>query len=194
VRYQVRAISTLWTFFTKRSPCQLFLELDGLKQIDDHYGHQTGSRALCRLGQRPAFLLPVPPRRGVAGTRCACLAPETGAAATLVARPPARKLECIVGLPHTRNPSGPPRNIKAYLERERPNVLPKSPEGQAIAYTLLNWKALRCYCEDGDLAIDNNGANTASGIGTVMPRAGLCRVRADWVRHAACSSLPMRHK
>jgi hypothetical protein len=112
----------------------------------------------------------------------------------LVARPPARKLECIVGLPHTRNPSGPPRNIKAYLERERPNVLPKSPEGQAIAYTLLNWKALRCYCEDGDLAIDNNGANTASGIGTVMPRAGLCRVRADWVRHAACSSLPMRHK
>lgn len=37
-------------------------------------------------------------------------------------------------------------------------MLPKSPEGQAIAYTLSNWKALIRYCEDGDLEIDNNGA------------------------------------
>ena len=49
-------------------------------------------------------------------------------------------------------------NIKAYLKREQPKVLPKSPEGQAIAYTLSNWKALVRYCEDGDLEIDNNGA------------------------------------
>jgi hypothetical protein len=49
-------------------------------------------------------------------------------------------------------------DIHAYLERERPEVLPKSPEGQAIAYTLSNWKALVRYCEDGDLEIDNNGA------------------------------------
>jgi transposase len=49
-------------------------------------------------------------------------------------------------------------DIKAYLEAERPNVLPKSPEGQAIAYTLSNWDALVRYCSDGDLAIDNNGA------------------------------------
>jgi transposase len=49
-------------------------------------------------------------------------------------------------------------DIKAYLERERPNVLPKSPEGQAISYTLSNWDALMRYCEDGDLEIDNNGA------------------------------------
>jgi len=45
-----------------------------------------------------------------------------------------------------------------YLEREQPQVLPKSPEGEAIAYTLSNWKALTRYLEDGDLAIDNNGA------------------------------------
>jgi transposase len=49
-------------------------------------------------------------------------------------------------------------DIHAYLERERPRVLPKSPEGEAIAYTLSNWKALTRYLDDGDLAIDNNGA------------------------------------
>ncbi len=49
-------------------------------------------------------------------------------------------------------------DVHAYLERERPKVLPKSPEGQAIAYTLSNWAALIRYCEDGDLEIDNNGA------------------------------------
>lgn len=49
-------------------------------------------------------------------------------------------------------------DIRAYLEAEWPNVLPKSPEGQAIAYTLSNWEALVRYCSDGDLAIDNNGA------------------------------------
>jgi transposase len=49
-------------------------------------------------------------------------------------------------------------DIRAYLEVERPKVLPKSPEGQAIAYTLSNWKALVRYCQDGDLEIDNNGA------------------------------------
>jgi transposase len=49
-------------------------------------------------------------------------------------------------------------DIRAYLEREQPRVLPKSPEGQAIAYTLSNWKALTRYCDHGDLEIDNNGA------------------------------------
>ncbi len=49
-------------------------------------------------------------------------------------------------------------DIKAYLEKERPAVLPKSPEGLAIAYTLSNWEALIRYCDDGDLEIDNNGA------------------------------------
>jgi len=49
-------------------------------------------------------------------------------------------------------------DLKAYLERERPKVLPKSPEGQAISYTLSNWEALVRYSDDGDLEIDNNGA------------------------------------
>jgi len=49
-------------------------------------------------------------------------------------------------------------DIRIYLEREQPQVLPKSPEGEAIAYTLSNWKALIRYCDDGDLEIDNNRA------------------------------------
>ena len=49
-------------------------------------------------------------------------------------------------------------DIRAYLEREQSHVLPKSPEGQAIAYTLSNWNALTRYSDDGDLEIDNNGA------------------------------------
>ena len=49
-------------------------------------------------------------------------------------------------------------DIHTYLTREQPQVLPKSPEGEAIAYTLSNWKALTRYSEDGDLEIDNNGA------------------------------------
>jgi len=49
-------------------------------------------------------------------------------------------------------------DMRTYLQREQPQVLPKSPEGQAIAYTLSNWQALVRYCEDGELEIDNNGA------------------------------------
>ena len=49
-------------------------------------------------------------------------------------------------------------DVRAYLERERPRVLPKSPIGQAMAYTLSNWEALVRYAKDGDLEIDNNGA------------------------------------
>jgi hypothetical protein len=50
------------------------------------------------------------------------------------------------------------KDIRAYLEREQSAVLPKSPEGMAMAYTLSNWEALTRYCDDGDLGIDNNGA------------------------------------
>jgi hypothetical protein len=44
------------------------------------------------------------------------------------------------------------------LRAEKPKVLPKSPIGVAIDYALSNWEALLRYTEDGDLAIDNNGA------------------------------------
>jgi hypothetical protein len=49
-------------------------------------------------------------------------------------------------------------DLRAYLERERPRVLPKSPIAQAIGYMLSNWVALVRYAKDGDLEIDNNSA------------------------------------
>ena len=49
-------------------------------------------------------------------------------------------------------------DIKSYLQTERPKLLPKSPIAAAIDYTLSNGEALRRYTEDGDLEIDNNGA------------------------------------
>jgi transposase len=55
--------------------------------------------------------------------------------------------------------------LHAYLLQIRDQVLPKSPAGQAIAYALSNWAALARYASDGDLAIDNNGAErTMRGI------------------------------
>jgi transposase len=44
----------------------------------------------------------------------------------------------------------------AWLEGEQPQVLPKSPIGEALRYTQNQWEALGRYTEDGDLSIDNN--------------------------------------
>ena len=69
------------------------------------------------------------------------------------------KLEAAARLALRRERSQPLLDdLKAYLERERPRVLPKSPIAQAMAYTLSNWEALVRYAKDGDLEIDNNGA------------------------------------
>ena len=46
--------------------------------------------------------------------------------------------------------------LHGYLQKIQTEVLPKSPEGRAVRYTLKNWTALNRYCEDGNLSIDNN--------------------------------------
>src|SRR5690349_4309129 len=46
--------------------------------------------------------------------------------------------------------------LHKYLVEIQAAVLPKSPEGRAVRYTLKNWTALTRYCEDGDIGIDNN--------------------------------------
>jgi transposase len=51
--------------------------------------------------------------------------------------------------------------LRNYLLEIQAEVLPKSPEGRAVRYTLKNWTALTRYCEDGDLQIDNNATERA---------------------------------
>lgn len=46
--------------------------------------------------------------------------------------------------------------IKAWLNEQYPQVLPKSPIGKAISYSLLQWPKLKNYLLDGRLEIDNN--------------------------------------
>jgi transposase len=46
--------------------------------------------------------------------------------------------------------------LRDYLLEIEAEVLPKSPEGRAVRYTLKNWTALMRFCEDGHLEIDNN--------------------------------------
>jgi diguanylate cyclase (GGDEF)-like protein/PAS domain S-box-containing protein len=73
---------------TEREFSLLLLDLDGLKEINDRFGHLAGNRALCRLAQTLADCcrsVDTAARQG--GDEFALVLPETGvAAATLVAR------------------------------------------------------------------------------------------------------------
>jgi len=51
--------------------------------------------------------------------------------------------------------------LKTWLDEQQPQVLPKSPIGEALGYCLGNWAALIRYVEDGDLKPDNNAAENA---------------------------------
>jgi diguanylate cyclase (GGDEF)-like protein/PAS domain S-box-containing protein len=73
---------------TEREFSLLLLDLDGLKAINDRFGHLAGNRALCRLAQSLTDCcrsIDTAARQG--GDEFAVVLPETGAsAATLVAR------------------------------------------------------------------------------------------------------------
>jgi transposase len=62
--------------------------------------------------------------------------------------------------------------LHGYLLEIEAEVLPKSPEGRAVRYTLKNWTALTRYCDDGDLQIDNNAVERAI--------RGIAVGRANW--------------
>jgi len=51
--------------------------------------------------------------------------------------------------------------IKAWLDQKAPQVLPKSPLGNALSYTLKLWPGLMTYLEDGHIEIDNNKVENA---------------------------------
>ncbi len=53
------------------------------------------------------------------------------------------------------------QELKSWLEKQRAEVLPKSPIAVAINYSLNQWEALNIYTYDGNLAIDNNIAERA---------------------------------
>jgi hypothetical protein len=51
--------------------------------------------------------------------------------------------------------------IKAWLDAEKPIVLPRSKMGEAFTYALNQWDALTRYTDEGYLNIDNNAAERA---------------------------------
>ena len=47
-------------------------------------------------------------------------------------------------------------SLKAWIEQQQPDVLPKSPIGKAFAYSLSLWDRLERYTKNGHWLIDNN--------------------------------------
>lgn len=47
-------------------------------------------------------------------------------------------------------------DFHGWLKRQRDSVLPSSPLGEAISYTLNQWESLQVYTRDGAVSIDNN--------------------------------------
>src|SRR5258708_35936994 len=63
---------------TGREFALLLFDLDGLKQINDRYGHQTGSHALCRVADVLSFCRDIDTAARYGGDECAGVLPETG--------------------------------------------------------------------------------------------------------------------
>ena len=85
--FDVLQAETCRTNRTEREFCLLLLDLDGLKEVNDRFGHLVGNRALCRLAQILTDCcrsVDTAARQG--GDEFALVLPETDAdAATLVA-------------------------------------------------------------------------------------------------------------
>ena len=64
-------------------------------------------------------------------------------------------------------------DFKIWLDRTRPQVLPKSPLADGLRYTLNQWEALRRYTDTGFLALDNNATERINKL--------IARGRVNWL-------------
>src|SRR5262249_15319568 len=95
----------------------------------------------------------------------------------------------------------------AWLADRRPQVLPKSPIGEAVTYVTNQWPTLCVYLTDGRLTIDNGPAEQAirplcvgrrnwlhlGGNGGLKPTAVLLSIAASIRRHGLDPWVYLRH-
>lgn len=51
--------------------------------------------------------------------------------------------------------------LRTWLDEMRPQILPGSALGEALAYLDNHWSGLLSYCDDGRYGIDTNGVENA---------------------------------
>ncbi len=75
--------------------------------------------------------------------------------------------------------------FKRWLLQQQAKALPKTPIGQAIAYALNHWQALKNYLRDGHLNVDNNTAERAIKTVVIGRKNWLFAGSAEGARKAA---------
>jgi transposase len=133
-----------------------YLQADALKQYDSFYASGEIVEVACWAHARRYFFEALSSERALAQD----MLEQIGALYEVERRAKASsESERLVRRQEQARPIL--KRILEWLEKTAPQVLPKGPMGQAIAYAKKNWTALTRYLEQGYLAIDNNAAERA---------------------------------